>query len=192
MKKYLFIVILLLIIALISMGFIISRLNSKLEIANNNIKSLQNNKIELLQTVDQLKTDTTRIGQEFNKILDSLNIKPKKVVEYKYLKSKSSRVDTIHLVDTVFVEGFCLDTIISSGEWYSLNISMSYPGDFIVNPSFTSEKYIISHKKRETVNPPRKFFLFRWFQKKHTIIEIEIIEKNPYIKTEDYKYVEIL
>lgn len=192
MKKYLFIVILLLIIALISMGFIISRLNSKLEIANNNIKSLQNNKIELLQTVDQLKTDTTRIGQEFNKILDSLNIKPKKVVEYKYLKSKSSRVDTIHLVDTVFVEGFCLDTIISSGEWYNLNISMSYPGDFIVNPSFTSEKYIISHKKRETVNPPRKFFLFRWFQKKHTIIEIEIIEKNPYIKTEDYKYVEIL
>jgi hypothetical protein len=192
MKKYLFIVILLLIIALISMGFIISRLNSKLEIANNNIKSLQNNKIELLQTVDQLKTDTTRIGQEFNKILDSLNIKPKKVVEYKYLKSKSSRVDTIHLVDTVFVEGFCLDTIISSGEWYNLNISMSYPGDFIVNPSFTSEKYIISHKKRETVNPPKKFFLFRWFQKKHTIIEIEIIEKNPYIKTEDYKYVEIL
>jgi hypothetical protein len=192
MKKYLFIVILLLIIALISMGFIISRLNSKLEIANNNIKSLQNNKIELLQTVDQLKTDTTRIGQEFNKILDSLNIKPKKVVEYKYLKSKSSRIDTIHLVDTVFVEGFCLDTIISSGEWYNLNISMSYPGDFIVNPSFTSEKYIISHKKRETVNPPKKFFLFRWFQKKHTIIEIEIIEKNPYIKTEDYKYVEIL
>lgn len=192
MKKYLFIVILLLIIALISMGFIISRLNSKLEIANNNIKSLQNNKIELLQTVDQLKTDTTRIGQEFNKILDSLNIKPKKVVEYKYLKSKSSKVDTIHLIDTVFIEGFCLDTIISSGEWYNLNISMSYPGDFIVNPSFTSEKYIISHKKRETVNPPKKFFLFRWFQKKHTIIEIEIIEKNPYIKTEDYKYVEIL
>lgn len=192
MKKYLFIVILLLIIALISMGFIISRLNSKLEIANNNIKSLQNNKIELLQTVDQLKTDTTRIGQEFNKILDSLNIKPKKVVEYKYLKSKSSKVDTIHLIDTVFVEGFCLDTIISSGEWYNLNISMSYPGDFIVNPTFTSEKYIISHKKRETVNPPKKFFLFRWFQKKHTIIEIEIIEKNPYIKTEDYKYVEIL
>lgn len=192
MKKYLIIVILILIIALMSMGIIISKLSNSLDIANNNIKSLQNNKIELLQTVSQLKADTTKIGKEFNRILDSLDIKPKKVVEYKYLKSKSNKVDTIHLVDTIFVEDFCLDTLISKDNWYSLRINMSYPSNVIINPSFTSEKYIISHKKRETVNPPRKFFLFRWFQKKHTIIEIDIIEKNPYIKTEDYKYVEIL
>ncbi len=192
MKKYLIIVILILVIALMSMGIIISKLSNSLDIANNNIKSLQNNKIELLQTVSQLKADTTKIGKEFNRILDSLDIKPKKVVEYKYLKSKSNKVDTIRLVDTIFVEDFCLDTLISKDDWYSLRINMSYPSNVIINPSFTSEKYIISHKKRETVNPPRKFFLFRWFQKKHTIIEIDIIEKNPYIKTEDYKYVEIL
>lgn len=175
-----------------SMGIIISKLSNSLDIANNNIKSLQNNKIELLQTVSQLKADTTKIGKEFNRILDSLDIKPKKVVEYKYLKSKSNKVDTIRLVDTIFVEDFCLDTLISKDNWYSLRVNLNYPGDIVINPSFISEKYIISHKKRETVNPPRKFFLFRWFQKKHTIIEIDIIEKNPYIKTEDYKYVEIL
>lgn len=192
MKKYLIIVILILVIALMSMGIIISKLSNSLDIANNNIKSLQNNKIELLQTVSQLKADTTKIGKEFNRILDSLDIKPKKVVEYKYLKSKSNKVDTIRLVDTIFVEDFCLDTLISKDNWYSLRVNLNYPGDIVINPSFISEKYIISHKKRETVNPPRKFFLFRWFQKKHTIIEIDIIEKNPYIKTEDYKYVEIL
>lgn len=192
MKKYLFIAILILIIVVLIMGSIISRLNGKLEVANNNIKSLQNNKIELLQTVDQLKSDTTRIGIEFNKILDSLDIKPKKVVEYKYIKSKAQRVDTIRLVDTIFVEGFTLDTVITKDEWYKLNLSLCYPGEIMIEPSFTSEKFVVSHKKRETVNPPRKFFLFRWFQKKHTIIEIEIVEKNPYIQTEDYKYVEVL
>ena len=46
--------------------------------------------------------------------------------------------------------------------------------------------------KKETVNPPKKFFLFRWFQKKHKIIQVDVIEKNPYVQNEVSRYIEIV
>ena len=61
-----------------------------------------------------------------------------------------------------------------------------------VQPYFKSEKHIIVSSKKETVNPPKKFFLFRWFQKKHLVVHVDVIEKNPYVGSENSKYVEIL
>ena len=42
---------------------------------------------------------------------------------------------------------------------------------------------LLWHTKRETIDPPKKFFLFRWFQKKHNVTYVDIINDNPYIKT---------
>jgi cell division protein FtsQ len=57
-----------------------------------------------------------------------------------------------------------------------------------VEPYFKSEKHIIVSSKKETVNPPKKFFLFRWFQKKQIVLHIDVIEKNPYVENvECYK-----
>ena len=58
--------------------------------------------------------------------------------------------------------------------------------------TFISEKYIITNKRKETINPPKKFFLFRWFQRKHWVMEVYIKEKNPYIKEINNKFVEII
>ena len=62
----------------------------------------------------------------------------------------------------------------------------------MVSPSFVSEKYITVSSKKETVNPPKKFFLFRWFQRKHKVLIVNIHEENPYIETNNSKFVEIL
>ena len=61
-----------------------------------------------------------------------------------------------------------------------------------VKPEFKSEKHIIVSTKKETVNPPKKFFLFRWLQKKHRVLHVDIVEKNPYVENQTSKYVEII
>jgi hypothetical protein len=68
-----------------------------------------------------------------------------------------------------------MDTTVGDN-WYSVNLNLSYPGRIALNPSFKSEKYIIVHSKKETIDPPKKFFLLRWFQKKHTILEVDVVE----------------
>ena len=61
-----------------------------------------------------------------------------------------------------------------------------------VKPEFKSEKHIIVSTKKETVNPPKKFFLLRWFQKKHLVVHVDVVEKNPYVGGETSKYIEIV
>ena len=55
-----------------------------------------------------------------------------------------------------------------------------------------SEKHIIVSSKKETVDPPKKFFLLRWLQRKHLVLHINVIEKNPYVDEESSRYVEII
>ena len=61
-----------------------------------------------------------------------------------------------------------------------------------VEPSFKSIKYIVVSAKKETVNPPKRFFLFRWFQKKQIRLNVDVVEKNPYVQSQDNRFVEIV
>ena len=69
---------------------------------------------------------------------------------------------------------------------------MCYPNQIVLTPEVKSEKIIIAHLKKETVNPPKKCWLARLFQKKHKVIVVEIEEKNPYMTTKEYRHVEII
>jgi hypothetical protein len=169
----------------------LKNLNAKYETAMSNIKALQNEKIEYVQTVEELKRDTTAVSRRVRELLDSLDIKPKKVIEYKYLTSTATKLDTVNFKDTIFIDSLCIDTAITSDPWYSLDISLKYPSDIVIKPTFKSEKFVVTHVRRETINPPRKFFLFRWFQRKHTVIETEVVESNPYIVGGESKFIEV-
>lgn len=46
-----------------------------------------------------------------------------------------------------------------------------------------NKQAILWHTKRETIDPPKKFFLFRWFQKKHDVTYVDIVNDNPFIQT---------
>ena len=84
-----------------------------------------------------------------------------------------------------------IDTLIGDG-WYTLKLGLKYPSMIAVEPYFKSEKHIVVSSKKETVNPPKKFVLFRWFQKRHIVLHIDVVEKNPYVGNETSKYVEII
>lgn len=45
---------------------------------------------------------------------------------------------------------------------------------------------------RETINPPKKFFVLRWFQKKQTIVQADVVHSNPYIHTTGQRFIHVV
>ena len=168
----------------------VSMSNQKAFIAENSSLKEENRVFKF--TVEQLNYYNDSILQKMNNIRKELKIKDKNLKQLQYLLSVSTKKDTVLFTDTVFKDkSLALDTIIGD-KWYNIRLGLKYPFYIYTEPTFTSEKYIIVNKKKETVNPPKKFFLFRWFQRKHWVMEVHIKEKNPYIKEVNNKFVEII
>ena len=149
----------------------ISKLNRDLSYANANEKALllkndsNKNEIRSLQlTVAQLDYFNDSVLTKLNQAKKELKIKDKDLKELQYLKTLALKTDTIHVTDTIFVEDFCMDTTIQD-RWHKTSLELCYPNKIIVTPEFTSEKTIVTHLKKETVNPPKKCWLARLFQK---------------------------
>jgi hypothetical protein len=143
-------------------------------------------------TIDQLKYYQDSIMKELDNTRKQLKVKDKDLQAVQYITSTFTRVDTINIRDTIFKEpSFAMDTLIGD-KWYNVDLGLKYPSTISIKPTFKSEKHIVVSSKKETVNPPKKFFLFRWFQKKHTVIQVDVVEKNPYVENESSKYIEII
>jgi hypothetical protein len=84
-----------------------------------------------------------------------------------------------------------IDTVIGD-DWYRLRLKMSYPDTLIFSPNFKSSQYIIAHLKKETIDPPKKWWWQRLFQRKHRVLCVEVVERNPYINVKTNKYVEVI
>lgn len=151
---------------------------------------LQNRELQL--TVDDLDLLNDSISIKMNALRKELNIKDKNLVSLQYLLSHVHALDTIMYKDTIFLPNIIQKDTTVANEWYTLNMSLMYPNKIVVNPIFKSEKYIIMSNKRETIDAPKKFFLLRWFQKKHTVVTIDVMEKSPYIDNNKYRYIEII
>lgn len=173
-------------------------LNYKLDIAKANEKAYYmqfdslNTKNKLLNfTVEQLNYYNDSILNKMNDLRKELKIKDKELLSLYYLNSQITKIDTILMKDTIFIKSLKLDTIVGD-RWYTMKLGLEYPNKIIVNPSFISEKYIITNSKKETIEPPKKYWIQRIFQKKHTIAEINIIEKSPYIKETQNQFIQII
>ena len=166
------------------------RNNQKAFIAENS--SLKDESRAFKFTIEQLNYYNDSILQKMNEVRKELKIKDDNLKQMQYLLSEATKKDTIVFRDTLFREpSLNIDTLIGD-KWYNIRLGLKYPNLITTNPTFISEKYIIVNKKKETINPPKKFFLFRWFQRKHWVMEVNIKEKNPYIKEIDNKFVEII
>lgn len=176
-------------------------INEKYETSMANIKAYdmelsaeKNKSVAYKLTVDQLEYFKDSVLQELDSTRKVLKIKDKNLIALQQIKSGFSKTDTIRIpqVDTLFKEpSLSMDTLLGD-EWYSLKLGLKYPSTIAVSTEFKSKKNIIVSTKKETVNPPKKFFLFRWFQKKHKVLTVDVIEENPYIEDESSRYVEII
>lgn len=143
-------------------------------------------------TIDQLKNSNDSIFQELNEAKKELKVKDSKLKSLQYISSSFSKVDTITLRDTILRDSHVnIDTLLSD-DWYLVKVGLKYPSTVTVEPTFKSIKYIVVSAKKETVNPPKRFFLFRWFQKKQIRLNVNVVEKNPYVQNQDNRFIEIV
>ena len=199
MKKYLIITVIILLAVIGAMWQQVKYANVKWETAEANVKaysiilSREGEKNTALQlTVEQLGYFKDSVLQELDNTRKELKVKDKNLKALQSVSSSFSKSDTIILKDTLFKEvSLDVDTVLGD-KWYNVRLGLKYPSMIAVKPYFKSEKHIIISSKKETVNPPKKFFLLRWFQRRHTVLHIDVVEKNPYVENENSRYVEII
>ena len=138
-------------------------------------------------------SDLEVTGDSLICVLDSMRrqigIRDKRLREMHHRVTYVERTDTIYLSDSIFISG--LDTTITDG-WVSTQLKIEVPNKITHSVSVRNQTDLFVTTKRETVNPPRKFFLFRLFQKKHLVVTVVAKEGNPWCQTAESRHVEIV
>ena len=199
MNKYLIISIIILVSIISFLGYTNKQLSNQYAIAYENIKAYDaelsglrgDTKVYKL-TIEQLNYFNDSIIKKMKVVQKELGIKDKRLQQLQYEASHAQRADTIILKDTLFRDPqLKLDTIVGD-KWFRTNLHLEFPNTIALKPEIEIEKYTFINGKRETVNPPKKFFLFRWFQKRHTVIEVNVREMNPYVKDKTQRFIQII
>ena len=164
--------------------------NQKAFIAENSSLKEENRVFKF--TMEQLNYYNDSILQKMNEVRKELKIKDKDLKQMQYLLSEATKKDTIVFGDTLFREPTLdIDTLVGD-KWYQMKLGLKYPSTITTDPKFVSEKYIITSLKKETINPPKKCWILRLFQKKHKVVEVNVVERNPYIENKQQRFIEIV
>lgn len=168
----------------------ISISNEKAFIVENNGLKVQNRAFQF--TVEQLEYFNDSLITKMNEVRKELKIRDRDLKQMQYLLSEAQKKDTIVFRDTLFREPTLdIDTLVGD-KWYQMRLGLKYPSTITTDPKFVSEKYIMVDYKKETINPPKKCWLLRLFQKKHKVVEVNVVEKNPYIENKQQRFIEIV
>lgn len=173
-------------------------LNTRLDNSINNIKAyaaensnlLLNNRV-FKSTITELEFYNDSLMLAMKKVANENNIKDRKIKALQYQLETFSKRDTIFIRDTIFKElDFVLDTCIMD-EWSKSCLHLAYPGIISIANEYNNEKYITLHSHKEPVRPC-KWFLPKLFVRKHTVVEVLVVDKNPYVTTRQHRYIEII
>ena len=166
----------------------ISKSNEKAFIEENN--ELKDRNLAFKFTIDQINYLNDSLITKMNEVRKELKIKDKDLKQMQYLLSTAQKTDTIVFRDTLFrYRNLQIDTSLGDS-WYNIKLGLSYPNLITTTPTFKSEKYIVTSTRKETIKPPKKCAIARWFQKKHKVVEVIIHEKNPYITNKETRFIE--
>lgn len=192
------------IISIVLLGIIgvlynkINSLKSELDISITNNKAyqteLQGAKEESYMyklSNEQLRYFNDSITQKLKEAREKVKIKEKNVIQYQYINTVTTKIDTVEFTDTIFKNNVSIDTVIGD-EWYNVDLKLKYPDTLIMNPKFKNETIVLISSKKETIDPPKKCWLLRLFQKKHTVVKVDVIENNPYSKVKEQRFIEII
>jgi len=165
-----------------------SKKNELAYIAEND--SLKNKSIQFSYTISELNHNNDSLVKEMVALKRDLKVKDKQLVSLAYLQSMANIKDTVRLIDTVFIEGTKIDTTVRN-KWYTIGLHLEYPHMVGLNIKVPSEKYIVSSYKKVLLNPS-DCKVRNWFKKKSKIVEVEVVEKNPFIINEKQKFIEVI
>lgn len=142
-------------------------------------------------TIDQLEYFNDSITQKLKEAREQVKIEEKEVIQYQYINTVTTKTDTITFTDTIFKTDVAIDTVVGD-KWYNVELGLKYPDSIVVEPTFNNETIVLISAQKETVNPPKKCWLLRLFQKKHTVVKVDVIENNPYSTIKEQRFIEII
>jgi len=133
--------------------------------------------------MQDLRLFNDRVIHTLDSTRRALNIKDKQLQLAGATVQTLTLHDTLRLTDTIFSsreKGWQLDTCLTS-PYDTTCLHLEYPGTIATTTTSRSELNVFVINKKETIDPPKKFFLCRWFQRRHTVTTVHIEELNPNI-----------
>lgn len=188
----------LMVLAILGLCWHINNLNTQLSNSINNEKAyaaensnLRDKNLVYKLSIEQMEYFQDSLMVEMKKVANDNGIKDKHIRNLQYQLEHFSKRDTIILRDTIFKETlFYLDTCIIDN-WNKTCLSLSYPGNIGISSSYKNEKYIVVNSNKEPIKPSKCKFV-NFFRRKHTVLEIDVIDKNPYVETKRQRFIEII
>lgn len=144
-------------------------------------------------TIESLNTVNDSIIQKLNDTRRKLKVKDKELQQLQYLLSTTKKTDTIIFRDTIFKDPTVkLDTTLTDSTWYRIGLDLSYPSTIVVSPEFENEVMVTMSLKKDYVEPRKKCWLSRIFQKKAYVMEAVVTESNPYSAHQKQRFIQII
>lgn len=199
MNKVIRWVIVIIITLLVTAVFILLKCNKNLQNSvntyDNNFKALalENQKLEdeaiaYKFSIEQLEYLNDSIINDLNNTRRELKIKDDEILQMQKIKTEIITKDSIYFKDTIFRDNFIkLDTIIKD-QWHTLAVQLE-PNKLSIQAKYTSDLNIFAHSSKEIIGTPKKCFIGRWFQKKHNVIRVDVIDKNPHAIITEKKFI---
>jgi hypothetical protein len=143
-------------------------------------------------TIDQLEQLNDASVKSLDSMRKELKIKDRKILQMQKTKEYVYIHDSVKVIDTFVKEpDFVFDTCLQD-RWHKNCIYIAYPNEIGMSTEVYLEQDCFLYKKRETVNPPKKTWLGRLFQKKHDVYQVILYEHNPYSTVKENKFIKIL
>ena len=171
--------------------------NNWIALSNENNKNAKSSKAYEFKA-SQLNYINDSLVNQMNTIRKSIGVKDKNLKGLGYIKS------TVRIHDTLFVnrirdgdKTLSIDTVINK-KWYQIEID--YKGGrcneckdtLVVSPKISSEKYVVISTSKEYVDAPKKWWLQRIFQKKEEVVDVKVVETNPYIYSDHERFIKVI
>jgi hypothetical protein len=155
------------------------------------VDSLYNNTELIKYSIKDIKYSNDSLVRELYDANKKLKHKDKNIKQLQYLLSSAERTDSVILRDTILCKDIQIDTTIGD-EWIKTRLQIEYPSTIKVTPQVKSEKMVFMNETKKIDGKPSRVFFIRWFQKRYTTVEVDIIENNPYIVNDRSKFIEII
>ena len=186
------------IVTIVALSARINYLNQELDLATNNVKAyasenskLKNRNLVFELTLEQMEYYNDSLLHQMKKVANDNGIKDKQIRSLQYQLEHFYKRDTLIIRDTIFKDPtFHLDTCIQD-KWSKTQLSLKYPGNIGIKNTYYNNKYIIVDSHKEPIKE-RKWFLPRWFTRKHIVAEITVVDENPYVSTPKQRFVQII
>ena len=121
---------------------------------------------------------TTSTRKEIEELREDIKGKSINIKNLKSISSVEEKVNPIVYATKYVVKDSTYHFILNPE--YKVEVKINKDSAYMI-PYITNTQTVALFDKRETVRPRKKFFLFRWFQKRHTVMKAIVKNSNKAI-----------